>query len=334
MLAMINLIEPYQSIRTRITLNMGNTRAEVYAPASMGNFGVAFDLVGVAFQEPGDTVCVELRDEPGAVIVAIEGDNGRLPYDPQKNSAAVAANSVLKRIGAARGVSITLRKNLPLASGLGSSAASAVAGALAVNALFGEPLSRAELLPACLDGEAAVSGYHPDNVGPSLLGGITLITGATLSQIRQLPIPENLHFALVTPDIAVSTSEARALLPKTIPLSQMVSQTGGVARLIDALYRGDLEAMAEAMESDGVIEPARAHLMPRLAEVRTAAKRAGALGLVISGAGPTLCAVCDTEETARQAAAAMGAVYDAAGIGSVTRHTRVCQEGAQVLAVS
>jgi homoserine kinase len=313
---------------------MLNTRAKVYAPASMGNLGVAFDLVGVAFQEPGDTVCVELRDEPGAVIVTIEGDGGQLPYDPQKNTAAVAATSVLKRIGAAHGVSITLRKNLPLASGLGSSAASAVAGAMAVNALFGEPLTRAELLPACLDGEAAVSGYHADNVGPSLLGGITLITGANLSQIRQLPVPEHLHFALVTPAIAVSTHEARALLPKMIPLHQMVAQTGAVARLIDALYRCDLVALADAMESDGVIEPARAHLMPRLAEVRDAAKRAGALGLVISGAGPSLCAVCDTEETARQAAAAMGAVYDDARIGNITRHTCVSQEGAQVLSVS
>jgi homoserine kinase len=331
---MITLIEHDHSIRTRITLNMGNTRAEVFAPASMGNFGIAFDLVGVAFEQPGDTVCVEMRDEPGAVIVAIEGDDGRLPYDPQKNSAAVAANSVLKRIGAPQGVSITLRKNLPLASGLGSSAASAVAGAMAVNALFDEPLSRAELLPACLDGEAAVSGYHPDNVGPSLLGGITLITGATLSQIRQLPIPEKLHFALVTPDAAVSTAEARALLPKTIPLSQMVAQTGGVARLIDALYRSDLEAMAAAMESDGVIEPARAHLMPYLAEVRTTAKSAGALGLVISGAGPTLCAICDSEATAHKVTTAMGAVYDNAGIANTTQHTRVCQEGAQVLAVS
>lgn len=312
---------------------MRNSRAEVYAPASMGNFGVAFDIVGVAFQEPGDTVCAEWRAKPGVIIAAIEGDGGKLTTDPQKNSASVAANSVLRRVGAAHGVSITLRKNLPLASGLGSSAASAVAGAMAVNALLGEPLTRAELLPACLDGEAAVSGYHADNVGPSLLGGITLITGASLSQIRQLPVPENLHFALVTPAVAVPTHEARAVLPKMIPLHQLVAQSGAVARLIDALYRGDLEAIAEAMESDGVIEPARAHLMPLLAENRSAAKRAGALGLVISGAGPTLCAVCDTADTARRVAAAMGAVYDNAGIGNLTRHTQVSVKGAQVLSV-
>jgi homoserine kinase len=334
MLVIMSLTEQYQDIRSRITLKMGNTRAEVYAPASMGNFGVAFDLIGVAFQEPGDTVVAELRDEPGAVIVSIEGDGGKLPYDSHKNSAAVAANSALKRIGATQGVSITLRKDLPLGSGLGSSAASAVCGAVAVNALFGEPLTRAELLPACLDGEAAVSGYHPDNVGPSLLGGITLITGTNLSQIRNLPIPENLHFALVTPAVAVSTAEARALLPKMISLQQMVAQTGGVARLVDAIYRGDLAAMAAAMESDGVVEPARAHLMPLLAEMRDTAKRAGALGLVISGAGPTLCAVCDSEDAARKTAAAMGALYDDARIENSTRPTRVSPGGAEVLTVS
>ncbi len=306
-------------------------RAEAFAPASMGNFGVAFDVIGVAFQEPGDTVCVQLRDEPGAVIAAIEGDGGRLPLDPLKNSASVAANSVLRQIGAVQGVRITLRKDLPLASGLGSSAASAVAAAVAVNALFGNVLSRADLLPACLDGEAAVSGYHPDNVGPSLLGGITLITGTQFDRIRQLPVPDNLHFALVTPDVAVPTIEARAALPKTVPLGDLVAQTGAVARLVDALYRGDLEAMAAAMESDGIIEPARTHLMPLLAEVRSAAKCTGALALVISGAGPTLCAVCDALDTARRVAGAMAAVYDDAAISCVARHTRVSVEGARVL---
>jgi homoserine kinase len=310
---------------------MVNARAEAFAPASMGNFGVAFDVIGVAFREPGDTVCVEPRDEPGAVILTIQGDGGQLPRDPRKNSATVAANSVLNRLGSAQGVQIRLHKDLPLASGLGSSAASAVAAAVAVNALFGEPLSRPELLPACLDGEAAVSGYHPDNVGPSLLGGITLITGAELNRVCVLPVPDNLHFALVTPDIAVPTVMARSVLPKTVTLRDLVTQTGAVARLVDALYRGDLEAMANAMESDGVIEPARAHLIPLLSDVREAAKRAGALGLVISGAGPTLCAICDSGAGAQRVAGAMGATYSEAGIANVARHTQVSPEGARVL---
>jgi homoserine kinase len=318
-------------------VNMAYTRAEVFAPASMGNFGVVFDVVGVAFQDPGDILCAEIYDDqcnqPYAVITRIEGDNGRLPTDPLRNTASIAANSVLRLIGAEQGVRLTLYKNLPLASGLGSSAASAVAGAMAVNALFGEPLARADLLPACLDGEMAVSGFHPDNVGPSLLGGITLITGEKLDEINQLPVPDNLHFGLVTPDAAIPTSEARALLPKSIALKKMVAQTGAVARLIDALYRGDLEAMAAAMESDCVIEPARARLIPMLHEARATAKRSGALGLVISGAGPTLCAICDSADSAQKVAAALGVMYEDADIDSLTRATQVSMEGAKVLRV-
>jgi homoserine kinase len=306
-------------------------RAKVFAPASMGNFGVAFDVIGVAFQEPGDTVCAERRDEPGVVITAIEGDDGQLPRDPQRNSASIAAASVLKRLGVQQGVALSLYKGLPLASGLGSSAASAVAAAVAVNALFGDPLPRADLLPACLDGEAGVSGSHFDNIGPCLLGGITLITGSRPDHVLQLPVPDHLHFALVSPNVAVPTHEARAILPKTIPLRDLVSQTGAVARLVDALYRGDLEAMTNAMESDGIIEPARAHLMPLLHEARRTAKQSGALGLVISGAGPTLCAICDSEATANKVARTMSALYREAAINSTARHTRVCIEGAQVL---
>lgn len=315
----------------KVMPEMPRRRVVAYAPASMGNVGVGFDILGLAFERPGDTVAVELRDEPGAMIAAIHGDGGKLPLDPDKNSAAVAANSVLKAIDAAVGVRLTLHKGLPLASGLGSSAASAVAAAVAVNALFGVPLTLPNLLPACLDGEAAVSGYHPDNVGPSLLGGITLITGTSLREIRRLPVPDNLHCALVTPNVAVPTTVARAVLPKEISLKQMVRQTGGVARLVDALHRGDVATIAEAMEMDCVIEPARAHLMPLLAEQRAAAKRAGALALVISGAGPTLCAVCDSAQTAQKVAAAMGALYDEAGIGGMTQATQVAEQGARVI---
>jgi homoserine kinase len=305
---------------------MANTRAEAFAPATVANLGVGFDILGLALVEPGDTVQVEWRDEPGAVIVRIEGDGGKLPHDPAKNTACVAANSVLRQINASEGVGITLYKNLPLASGLGSSAASAVAAAVAVNQLFGEPLSRAELLPACLDGEAAVSGRHADNVAPSLFGGITLITGT--GEIRMLPIPESIYLALVTPDVAVPTATARAVLPKMILLSQMVEQTAAVASLVDAIYRQDAEAIADAMERDGIIEPARAHLMPKLAEMRVATKRAGALGLVISGAGPTLCAICQDSQTAKTVSQVMSAVYDEAAIQSNSYVTHISPQGA------
>lgn len=316
-----------------MSLNASAAYAEAFAPATVANLGAGFDILGLAVGEPGDIVRVVPHSEAGAVIEAIEGDGGLLPRDAAKNTATIAANALLQRLNAAHGVRITLLKNLPLASGLGSSAASAVAAAVAVNALFGDALPREALLPACLEGEALVSGYHADNVGPSLLGGITLITGTSLDQIRRMPVPDNLHLALVTPDVAVPTAEARAVLPQMIPLKTMVAQTGVVARLVDALHRGDIPALAEAMEGDVVIEPARAHLMPNLHEVRAAAKAAGALGMVISGAGPTLCAVCDSADAARRTAAAMKAVYDDVKIESSARHTKVSTEGARVIAV-
>ena len=201
-------------------------------------------------------------------------------------------------------------RDLPLNSGLGSSAASAVAAALATNACLGEPLQRSQLLPACLEGEAAVSGWHADNVAPALLGGICLIAGTEAGQIRHLPIPPGLLLALVTPAVNVPTKLAREVLPQNISLKQMVAQTAAVARLIAALFEGDLRALAQAMEADGVVEPARASLMSLLPEARAAAKKEGALGLVISGAGPTLCAVCDGESVAQAVVNALGAVYE------------------------
>ncbi len=245
----------------------------------------------------------------------------------------MAANAFLEMIHVERGVSIQLRKGLPLSSGLGSSAASAVAPVVAINALLGEPCTREELLPACLEGEALVSGYHADNIGPSLFGGIMLITGTDASQIKSLPVPDDLHLALITPEVEVPTAAARAALPQHVTLQQMVKQTGAVARLMDAIYRGDIPAMADAMEDDQVIEPARAHMMPYLNEVRRAARAAGAHGVVISGAGPTLCAVCDQASTGQAVVDAMAFIYKDAKINCATRLSKVAVGGAQLLSV-
>lgn len=304
--------------------------AEAYAPATVANLGVGFDILGLALGEPGDIVRAERCSESGVQIAAVDGDGGRLPRDPRRNTAAVAALSVLKAADASIGVRLTIKKGLPSASGLGSSAASAVAAAVAVNALLGAPLTKDELLPACLDGEAIASGYHPDNVAPCLFGGITLAYGIEAHEIVRLGIPANLWLALVTPDVEVPTAKARAVLPKDIPLKQMVKQTAAVARLIHAIHAGDLREMGAAMESDGVIEPARAHLMPKLFEVRRAAKAAGALALVISGAGPTLCALCDNAHNAVNAVEAMRRVYIHAGMEAAGRATQIAADGARV----
>lgn len=306
---------------------------EVFAPATVANLGPGFDILGLALNEPYDVVHVERLDErpneAGVVINVISGDDGRLPREPEKNTATIAAAYVLQELMIrASGVSISIQKGLPLASGLGSSAASAVGAAIGVNALFGNSLRRIDLLPSCIEAEAVVSGRHADNVAPALLGGIQLITGLTPDAIYPLPTPPNLVLALVTPDVEVPTAEARAVLPKAISLGHLVRQSSAVALLVSAIHKGDIPLMAQAMERDSIIEPARAHLMPGLAEVREAARRSGALGTIISGAGPTLCAICTTSNTARRVTEAMQSVYTVMGIGCETLVTTPSTNGA------
>ena len=310
---------------------MAITRAEAFAPATVANLGVGFDILGLAIQGMGDRVIVEFQESPEIVITDIEGDHGKLPREADQNVTSVSARAFLDEIGEKRGLKIKLIKGLPLASGLGSSAASAVVSVVALNKLCGGPFRREELLPFCLEGEALVSGYHADNVAPCLLGGITLIAGMTVDAIQPLPVPENLHLALVTPDVAVPTAEARAVLPEHVSLKTMIYQTGQVARVVDALHRGDIEALANAMENDLVVEPARAGLMPLLDEVRFSAKRMGALAVVIGGAGPTLCAVCDREDTAQKVAETMRCLYAEAGMNCISRAAGVDMTGAIIL---
>ncbi|HML20170.1 MAG TPA: homoserine kinase, partial [Aggregatilinea sp.] len=222
-------------------------RVTVYAPATVANLGVGFDIVGMALDSPGDRVTVEAWDQPGVELAGIQGDGGKLPTDPDKNTACIAAREVLNALGAETGVRLWLDKGLPLASGLGSSAASAAAAAVAVNELFGSPLSRVELLPACVEAEAAVSGRHADNVAPALLGGIVLVISADPPHVISLPVPENLYVALVTANVALPTAQARAVLPSHVSLRTMVTQTALVAAFIHALHSNDLALLADVV---------------------------------------------------------------------------------------
>ncbi len=304
---------------------------EAFAPATVANLGVGFDILGMALAGMGDKATVSWRHAPGIVISRIVGDAAQLPRDPKLNVAAVSAQAMLSQLGEKRGLEIELVKGLPLASGLGSSAASAVVTVIALNELLGKPFTREQLLPFCLEGEALVSGYHADNVAPCLLGGLVLVAGITVDAMQPLPVPADMHLALATPAVAVPTNQARALLPANVSLRQLIHQTGMVGRLVDALHRGDLQALGAAMESDLVIEPARASLMPLLAEMRAVAKEKGAIALFIGGAGPTLCALCDCADVARRVADAMQSAYQAANLQCIAQATRVDSAGATVL---
>ena len=304
---------------------MGSALA--YAPATVANLGVGFDVLGLAAATPGDRVRATRSAEPGIRIRNIRGDDGQLPHD-HRNTAVIASAGVLSRLQETGGIALDIEKGLPLASGLGSSAASAVAAALATDALFGNLLSLPELLAACLEAEATVSGRHADNIAPALYGGIVLIRDGV---VRPLPIPTGAKLALITPAIAIPTAEARALLPAAVPLRQVVRQTAVIAQLIDAFHRNDWRAAATAMEADGIIEPARAPLIPALPEARAAAKAAGALGLIISGAGPTLCALCEDDVAADASAVAVSDIFAARGISSHRVITHISTRGARLI---
>lgn len=302
----------------------------VFAPATVANLGVGFDILGMALETPGDIVRATYREQPGAVLESITGDDGLLPRSAARNTACIAAQIVLERLNASGGVSLDLEKGLPLASGLGSSAASAVAATVAVNALYGAPLGLDDLLPACVEAEASVSGRHADNVAPALWGGIVLVMGADARAIYPLPVPD-MHLAMVTPDVAVPTAHARAVLPARVSMHDMVRQTALVAALVHALHTGDLALLAQTAEQDPIVTPARANLIPGFDQARAAAREAGALATLISGSGPTLCALCTSAATAHAATSAFAATYERLGIGSRPFITRPSQRGARLI---
>ena len=285
-----------------------------FAPATVANLGPGFDVLGLALQGPGDTVTARRVRGSGVRLVKVEGDHGRLPRDAA-NTATIAAEATLRRAGVEAGVELELIKGLPLGSGLGSSAASAAAAAFAVNLLVGSPLRKVELVEPCLAAEGAVSGRHADNVAPALLGGLILVRSVDPLDVIRLPLPEGLSVVVTTPAMELSTREARAALPDAVQLRALVANTANIAALVAACHSGDLGLLARSL-SDAVVTPARARLIPGCEAVFAAALDAGALGSSISGAGPSIFALCRSAHSAAEVAAAMVAAFKGAGLAS------------------
>ncbi len=317
----------------------------VFAPATVSNLGPGFDVLGLALPRPGDIVEAEASNEPGVQLADVSGDDGSLPRDAARNAASVAAADVLRRAGALErpragtaarvaGIRMRLHKQMPLESGLGSSGASAAAGAFAANELLGRPLSPTDLVASAAAGERVACGAaHADNVAPSILGGITLVRSYDPLEVVQLPVPDGLHVVAVHPHCEVSTAQARALLAnRTFPLTDVVANAGNLAALVAALHQGNLPLLGRAIE-DRLVEPVRAPLIPGFQAVRAAALDAGALGCSISGSGPTLFALVESDVDAAAVALAMRAAFrSAARLESDVWMGPVSPHGARVLA--
>ncbi|KAI5059329.1 hypothetical protein GOP47_0025648 [Adiantum capillus-veneris] len=314
------------------------TTVEAFAPATVANLGPGFDFLGCAVDGLGDRVIANISQDipPGKVsISSVNGDGGKLSLESDQNCAGIAAQATLELLGVtSMGVSLSLHKGLPLGSGLGSSAASAAAAAVAVNALFGSPLSKDQLVLAALVSEAAVSGYHADNVAPCLMGGFVLVHSYEPLRLIPLPFPPHLDlfFVLVSPEFEAPTKKMRAVLPTHISMLDHISNCSQASSLVCAVLCGDISLLGKSLSSDTIVEPKRSPLIPGLREVKEAALHAGAFGCTISGAGPTAVAITNSYDMGVMIGEKMVESFLRYGKLKATAHVqRLDREGARTM---
>lgn len=271
-------------------IRAGMREATAFAPATVANVAVGFDVLGFALEGVGDRVCVKV-DEGTSDPVAVESITGvvtDLPTDPQRNTAAVAVGKMLEALDLEFGVRVAIDKGIPLGSGMGGSAASAVGAVVAANALLGEPLPVAELLPFALEGEASASGApHADNAAPCLFGGMTAVVATDPLRIVEIPIPAGLACVLIRPELRIDTRDARAALGADVPLGSWVAQSMRLTGFLVGCHRGDVDLVGQSME-DLIAGPQRATAITGFDAAREAALAAGALGFAIAGSGPSV----------------------------------------------
>ncbi|MCW9708912.1 homoserine kinase [Fodinibius salsisoli] len=306
----------------------------VFAPASVANVSCGFDVMGFALGTPGDEIIVRQNPEgEGVTINKVTGDEGVLPLDADKNTASVAVQALFRSLGFDGGVAIEVHKQMPLGSGLGSSAASAAGAVLAANHLLGNPLARKALLPFAAEAEKAACGTaHYDNVGPSLLGGFVFIRSSEAPDILNLSYPENLHAVVVHPQIEIKTGDTRKILRNDIQLGKAVKQWGNVGGLVAGLMTKDLDLMARSME-DVIIEPIRSVLIPGYDAVKKAALDAGAIGAGIAGSGPSIFALTADRQIAEKVSKRMKAELDGIGLPSDEYISEINTKGSKVIDV-
>lgn len=288
-----------------------------FAPASVGNVAVGFDMLGLALKGVGDRVSVRRRRKTGIEILEVRTQDGLPHLDlstrPDQNTASIAAAAMWRASGERGGLELIVDKGIPLQSGMGGSAASAVAAVTAINGLLGNRFDSDALLLFALEGEKYASGqFHADNVAASLLGGLQFCPMALLPLTVRISPPSGISCVLMHPDLKIDTAEGRRKLTNSCTTKQWLTQQGYLAAFILGCERNDHQLISASIR-DVIIEPQRAASVPCFVGVKKAALAAGAMGCSLSGSGPSIFALC-ADELACDVASAMCEACHAANL--------------------
>ena len=308
---------------------MSKPGIKVFAPASVANVAVGFDVLGFALEAPGDEIIVREGKQPGLMISEIQGAGGKLPYDIMKNTAGYAAHRLLQFVGETdRPLEMEIHKKMPFGSGLGSSAASAAAGVFAVNEFLKTGLTKYEILRFAVEGEQIADGaFHADNVAPALLGGMIMIRDNETLDIKKLHIPSGLFVSVIYPHIEILTKESRGILKQEVSFKDVIRQQGNLGAFVAAMYTSDFGMIGRSLQ-DLLVEPQRAHLIPHFFAMKEQAMNAGALGFSISGAGPSMFALSDNSGIAEKINEQANLLYQKNKVPVTTYLSKINHEGA------
>ncbi len=302
---------------------------KVFSPATVANVACGFDVLGFCLDSVGDEMVIRKIEQKGIFISHIEGYD--LPYKAELNVAGVSALAMYEALDVDFGFEIEIYKNIKPGSGIGSSAASAVGSVFGMNELIGKPFNKTQLTEFAIKGEALASKCeHADNLAPALFGGFTLVKSVSPLKIVNIPSPDGLYATIIHPQIEIKTSESRAILPKEVPLNKAIEQWANLGSLVHALHSNDYELIGESL-NDVIIEPYRSQLIPEFNNIKAAALKAGALGVGISGSGPSIFSLCKDLDTANAIKNAMQAVYNKTDIDFDIHVSPINTQGVKIL---
>ena len=306
-----------------------NKEIRIFSPGTVSNVSCGFDVLGFCLDTVGDEMVVRISSEKGVRITKIEGFD--LPFETHKNVAGVSSQALIDDLKPDCGFEIEIYKFIKPGSGIGSSAASAAGSVFAINELMGRPYTKTELARFAMKGEALASqSEHADNIAPVIFGGFTLVKSISPLEILRLPIPDELYATIIHPQIEIKTAEARAILPKSVPLQDAIAQWSNLGSLIHALHNGDYELLQRSLH-DSIVEPYRSKLIPHFEDIKLATLASGALGIGISGSGPSIFALSKGEKTAKAVEHSMRKVYTKTTVQFETYVSKINPKGIKII---